>query len=180
MLRVLLVRHTCKTSINADAEFSFFVPTSITLTPQGPPTTNPVSQSTSPTPSQTSAILSQTSSILSQTSPQIITTPTTTTSAVPQTSTSTPIAGIVGGIIAGLVVITAILAFTWYKISARRQMFVLHDEPFNHGNLLTPGHRAEKNTVNGTEEYEMGHPRSESGGAAIKYPEFSANVEGDY
>jgi hypothetical protein len=180
MLQVLLKRHTCKTSNNTVAEFSFFVPTSITLTPKGPSTTTLAPQSTSLTPSQTSTILSQTSSILSQTSPQIITTPTTTTSTVPQTSASTPIAGIVGGIIAGLIVITAILAFTWYKFSARRQMFILHDEPFNHGsgNPFTPGYRAEKNTA--TEEYEMGHPRSESGGAAIKYPEFSANVDGNY
>ena len=176
MMQVQLARHTCKNSINAGAEFRFVVPTSITLTATSHPTIT------------ATPVIESTDAIVSQTSTQTIIASTTVNSTAPQTSTSTssesvPVGAIVGGIIAGLAVITAILAFTWYKVSARRQMLVLHDEPFYYGSgkPLTPGTRAEKRIVIGTEEYEMEKPRTESQGpVAIKYPDFSANIAGDY
>jgi hypothetical protein len=176
MMQVQLGRHTCKNSINTGAEFSFVVPTSITST------------ATSNSTITATPITESTNAIVPQTSTQRIITSTTVNSTAPQTSTSTssksvPVGAIVGGIIAGLIVITAILAFTCYKVSAHRQMHVLHDEPFYYGSgkPLTPGSRVEKRIVIGTEEYEMEKPRTESQGAvAIRYPEFSANIAGDY
>lgn len=62
-------------------------------------------------------------------------------------------------------------------------MLVLHDEPFNYetGKPVIPWNRAENDEYIGTEEYEMGKPRAGTPrDVPIKYPEFSANIEGDY
>ena len=116
-------------------------------------------------------------------------TPTTTSSQASQTSTSSstsvPVAAIVGAVIAGIVVITAIVAFTWYKISTRRQMNVLHDEPFNYesGIPLTQGYRQDKKVAVRAEAYEMEKPRTETRKAvALRYSGegVSANVAGNY
>ena len=62
-------------------------------------------------------------------------------------------------------------------------MHALHDEPFYYGsgNPLTPGSRPEKKIDIGVEEYEMSKPDTERPGAIpIRYPDFSANLAGNY
>jgi hypothetical protein len=61
-------------------------------------------------------------------------------------------------------------------------MLVLHDEPFNYetGKPVVQGNRAENEGVVGTEEYEMGKPKEGRKAVPIRYPDFSANVAGDY